>query len=126
MIGTLSIPGLLDGDHHNGPVNICDAGVHVRDYKQKAMKMYEPPAPLLKVGTAPFNGHNQRGMPVERPSIGEVASVPRLMKDTDVESGVSIQPKKCALSQVSHCQVDLGHCLRAITETLARSDGTHR
>ena len=84
----ISIPGLLEGDHHNGPVNICDAGVHVRDYKQKAMTKYEPPAPLLKVGTMPFNGHNHRGMPIERPFIGEVASVPRLMKDTDVESEV--------------------------------------
>ena len=99
MIGTqISIPGLLDGDHHNGPMNICDAGVHVRDYKQKTMKMYEPPAPLLKVGTTPFNGHNQRGMPIERPSIGEVASVPRLMKDTDVESGV-YKPKKMRVAQ---------------------------
>ena len=89
----ISIPGLLDGDHHNGPVNICDAGVHVRDYKQKQMRPYEPPAPLLKVGTVPFNGHNQRGMPIERPSLGEVDSVPRLMKDTDKESGVYVTKK---------------------------------
>ena len=86
----ISIPGLLDGSYNGGPVNVLDAGVRVRDYKQKAMKMYEPP-PLSKI--APFNGQNQRGMPIERPSIGEVDSVPRLMKDTDVESGVYI-PKK--------------------------------
>ena len=42
----ISIPGLLDGEYNSGPINICDAGVHARDYKQKAMKMYEPPAPL--------------------------------------------------------------------------------
>ena len=79
----ISIPGLLDGDHHNGPVNLCDAGVHVRDYKQKAMKMYEPPSRLLKAGTTPFNAHNDRGLPIGGSAIGEVDTVPRLMKDTD-------------------------------------------
>lgn len=95
MIG---IPGLLDGEYNSGPINFCDAGVHVRDYKQKQMRTYEPPPPLLKVGTTPFNGHNQRGMSIERPSIGEIASVPRLMKDTDVESEV-YKTKKMRVAQ---------------------------
>ena len=70
----------LDGPH-SGPFNLCDSGVKVRDCRQKPYKMYETPPRLLKVGTTPFNGHGERGLPIEAPMWGQVDEIPRIMRD---------------------------------------------